>query len=76
MRVIDPDTDQNLIYAEFTDIRTNYNFTQPIEFCELFDLDSDPHQLKNLCSTFPPAKIAALRQQLHELYGCQGVTCN
>ena len=49
LRVIDPAApagQRNLMLAEFTDCRTNWDFEQPFAEAELFDLDADPHQLR------------------------------
>lgn len=66
----------NLLVAEFTDVRTNYNFTADGDFYEMFDLNEDPYQLKNIFNTTPVAKREALLKKLRKLYTCQGDSCN
>jgi len=68
----------NLAYFEFTDIGTDYAF-EHANFCELYNLTADPHQLTNLCVSGggpPPALRAALRSQLYEYYACKGASCS
>jgi len=63
----------NLLYAEFTDIRTDWNFTATPYFYELFDLNADPDMLVNLYRT---THNATLKDELHDhlmkLFACRG----
>ena len=43
---------------------------------ELFDLDSDPYELKNLWKNQASALGAKLRKRLEALYACAGTSCN
>lgn len=64
------------LLAEFTDVRTNFNFTQEGTFFEFYDLRKDPHQVNNIFYTAPSFLIDPLLKQLRELYTCAGDTCN
>ena len=75
LRVIDPAAprgQRNLMLAEFTDCRTNWNFEQPFAEAELFDLDADPHQLNNIYKDTDPALRTELHARLAKLYACRG----
>ena len=75
LRVIDANG-TDLLYSEFTDCRTDWNFTSdPLEV-ELFNLTADPWQMVNLALTAPDAQLAPLRRRVRELYVCTGETCN
>jgi hypothetical protein len=74
--VIDEAEGTNVLYAEFTDIRTDYNFRMAPEFFELYDLNKDPFQMKNIYSSYDTEKLAAFKKQLASLYSCQGDSCN
>ena len=63
----------DLAYFEFTDAVKDWNFQAP-DFCELYDLKVDPHQLHNICKTSPMAH--QLHAQLYSLYNCKGAGCN
>ena len=43
LRILNATT--NLAYYEFTDAVTDWNF-DAVEFCELYDVATDPHQVK------------------------------
>jgi hypothetical protein len=43
---------------------------------ELFDLDDDEWELKNLYKTADPALIKRLHDALEKVYRCKGSTCN
>jgi hypothetical protein len=62
----------NILYAEFTDIRTDYNFTATPEFYELFDMDADPHMLKNAYKDAPAELKTALHAKVLALFKCRG----
>ena len=63
----------NLLYAEFTDIRTDWNFTATPYFYELFDLNEDPDMLVNI---YDATQNATLKGELHahlmKLFKCRG----
>ncbi|MBO3751349.1 sulfatase [Streptosporangiaceae bacterium NEAU-GS5] len=42
---------------------------------QLYDLDADPYELRNLVSTANPALLAALSARLAELRACSGPSC-
>ena len=67
---------QNLAYFEFTDVATDYAF-EHANFCELYNLTADPHQLVNMCagSGPPPALRAALRAELYGEWACRATSC-
>merc|ERR1712039_724045 len=46
----------NKLYAEFTRL-TDYDFTSPDIFVEIFDLDKDPGQLINLAKSTSPQEL-------------------
>ena len=60
----------NLLYAEFTAV-ADWQF-QNVSFHEIFDLDSDPHQLHNLYNTTSPAVRQQLAAQVAEQWRCAG----
>ncbi|EDQ90073.1 uncharacterized protein MONBRDRAFT_24514 [Monosiga brevicollis MX1] len=66
----------DLIYAEFTDLTVDYNFTGTPEFVEVYDLRQDPYQLHNIASSFPLAQLQELHDVLARLFTCQGSSCN
>jgi hypothetical protein len=67
---------ENLLLAEFTDIREDYNFTKDGTFYELYDLNKDPYQLKNIFNSTPKAKTDSLLKTLRQLFKCQHDSCN
>ena len=42
---------------------------------ELFDLNSDPHELTNVVASTPPAVVQELRNRLRGFYPCKGLSC-
>lgn len=65
----------NLAYFEFTDVATDYGFERA-NFCELYDLSEDPHQLTNLCAKGGRERMrAALRDELYREYACKAEGC-
>ena len=64
----------NLAYFEFTDAVTDWNFRRP-NFCEMYDLDSDPHQLRNICRHADSATRSELHETLFRLFRCKGGEC-
>ncbi|MBN1146450.1 MAG: sulfatase [Anaerolineales bacterium] len=47
----------------------------PTDERELYDLQTDPYQLKNLAATAPEELLEELAERLLELYTCSGETC-
>ena len=74
LRVIDSDT--NLKYVEFVGADDWDHNGQPQEY-ELFDLNADPWELKNIFSAASPTVKADLHQRVDKLFRCRGSdTCN
>eukprot|EP00662_Eupelagonemidae_sp_cell21_P047513 gene47513-39375_t len=73
LRVINADGD-NIVYTEFTDLYKDFDFHAPIEF-ELFDLNADPYQLRNLYSLTPESVTQKLHADLDKQWRCAGQTC-
>lgn len=63
----------NMLYAEFTAL-SDYNFTD-YNFVEIFDVEKDPHQLKNLASSTDTATKKRLHDMLQAQWECQGKNC-
>jgi arylsulfatase A-like enzyme len=42
---------------------------------QLYDLHTDPYQLRNLAATADPALVARLDQRLAGMVGCAGASC-
>jgi hypothetical protein len=66
----------DLLIAEFTDDRVDFNFRNNGSFFELFDLKADPFQLRNIFNQTPPHVWDPLLAELRALFKCQGATCN
>eukprot|EP00062_Callorhinchus_milii_P021310 gi/632977891/ref/XP_007905600.1/ PREDICTED: N-acetylglucosamine-6-sulfatase-like [Callorhinchus milii] len=56
----------NLQYCEFADNET---------FVEVYNLTSDPHQLKNIAKTVNPSLLVKMNQRLIKLESCSGYDC-
>lgn len=67
-------TTTNLAYFEFTDATTDWDFER-VDFCEMYDLRKDPHQLQNICSRASVALRAELHAQLRDQFACAGPSC-
>merc|ERR1712066_503507 len=63
----------NMLYAEFTAVK-DWNFTN-YSFVEIFDMDRDPHQLRNLASTTSLAIKSKLHDMLQAQWECAGTNC-
>eukprot|EP01052_Picozoa_sp_SAG31_P026429 SAG31_NODE_2393_length_5793_cov_18.326484_9_plen_130_part_00 len=77
LRVVDPAApagQRNLKLAEFTS-PPNWNYENPADEFELFDLDADRWETKNLYKTADPALKARLHASLEKLYRCKGASC-
>jgi len=72
LRVVDGK--RNLKLVEFTDW-DNWNFEQPADEYELFDLDADPWEMTNIWKSAAPALVQSLQAELERLYRCQGTSC-
>merc|ERR1712039_632115 len=72
LRVIDGK--RNLKLAEFVDIE-KWDFKDGIDEYELFDLDADPWEMKNLWSQADPNLVKVLTSELERLFRCHGVSC-
>ena len=63
----------NVLYAEFTDIRTDWNFTATPYFYELYDLNADPDMLVNVYGTTANTTLKGeLHDRLVKLFACRG----
>ncbi|CAE7187333.1 unnamed protein product [Symbiodinium pilosum] len=67
----------HLLYSEF---QTGELQKEPIEFdnvdfVELYNITSDPWQLRNLISKTGEAAQAAMHQRLRDWYRCHGASC-
>ncbi|KAI0223916.1 hypothetical protein LSAT2_024997 [Lamellibrachia satsuma] len=54
------------MYCEFADHE---------EFVEVYDLDKDPYQLKNIAKTISPHILVEMNKRLVKLSICSGTTC-
>jgi len=78
IRVIDPDAvkgKRNLKLSEFTSWE-NWDFKQPADEFEMFDLDEDKWELHNIYPTADPQLKQLLHDKLEALHRCQGADCN
>jgi N-acetylglucosamine-6-sulfatase len=62
-----------LLYSEFTTLR-DYHYESP-NFIEIFDMESDPHQLVNLASQVPAAVKGQLHRMVKAKFSCSGRAC-
>ena len=66
----------DVAYFEFADIQTDWNFTRPPFFCEMYDVAADPDQLDNLCAHAPADTLRReLAMRLEKEYRCSGDEC-
>lgn len=63
----------NMLYSEFTAVK-DWDFSN-YSFVEIFDMDKDPYQLKNLASTTSAAVKAQLHDQVQKQWECKTSTC-
>lgn len=78
LRIVDPTAPtglQNAKYAEFV-AAANWNHTLPPQEYELFDLDADPWELKNIYSAASAEVKTELAARVERLFRCKGSTCN
>lgn len=72
LRVIDDK--QNLKLVEFTDW-DNWFFEKPADEYELFDLNDDPWELKNIWNSASTELKQSLQKELKRLFECKGASC-
>ena len=69
----------NLLYVEYSDVITDWGFERPY-FLELYDIDADPFQLRNLAvanqTAAGEARLQMLHKWLREQWACQGAACD
>jgi arylsulfatase A-like enzyme len=65
---------RNMLYAEFTAV-TDWNFTAPDIFVEVFDVSKDPGQLHNLANVTSVADHAIYHAMLEKQFRCSGAAC-
>lgn len=78
LRVIDPTLPtgwQNIKYAEFTDCREDWTFAGEPHEVELFDLNVDPYEMKNIIADAPRELVEELREIMRAYYTCAGDSC-
>eukprot|EP00035_Acanthoeca_spectabilis_P029048 m.473054 g.473054 ORF g.473054 m.473054 type:complete len:199 (+) comp33670_c0_seq1:1513-2109(+) len=63
---------QYLLYAEYTDVMTNWDFTKPPYLIELYNVTEDPFQLTNIYPATPQPLKDELHSRLRELWGVPG----
>ncbi len=63
---------ENLLYAEYTDTITNWDFSRPAYRIELYNVSEDPFQLTNIYDTTPTAVRESLHNKLRQLWACRG----
>ena len=72
----DLDSTHNYLYMEFYPTEEEVDFTSPMIECELFDLNKDAWQLKNLYNTLSVDEnlLEELSAYLHKQVKCSGQT--
>jgi N-acetylglucosamine-6-sulfatase len=73
LRVIEPTKRGNLMYVEMTLVHDWW--FENINFRELYDLDRDPYQLRNIYNQSSQALRAELAQELRLYWHCAGSNC-
>ena len=66
---------QNAKYSEFVGKNDWDHLLTPLEY-ELFDLDADPWELKNVFASASAAVKLDLHNRVEKLFRCKGVDCN
>ena len=64
----------NVAYFEFTNYLSDWQWAAS-NFCEYYDLSSDPAQLKNRCGALDATTRAKLHAQLRAQYACAEASC-
>ena len=74
LRVLNATMD--LVYFEFSNIKDDFAFRHA-NFCELYNISSDPDQLVNMCEdgSASDGLKAALHKQLYKQFACEGAGC-
>lgn len=78
LRIIDPTAPkglQNAKYSEFVGSDNRNHSAPPLEY-ELFDLDTDPWEMKNIFSAASLTVKRDLAARVERLFRCQGRSCN
>ena len=75
LRFVDPNGHGNKLYAEFTRL-SDYNFTGPDVFIEIFDLETDAGQLFNLINSTPAEDLAFYKAETERHFSCVGAACH
>ena len=72
-----PEGERDLSVTQFV-AAENWNFTHPVPAAEaeLFNLQADPFQMRNLYGTAPAALRDDLEATLSRLFACAGSACN
>ena len=65
----------NLMYAEFVNFNWTYNDLQNPQFYELYDLNVDPYQLKNIYNDSQTQMQSQLHDMLMDYGNCKGDYC-
>lgn len=73
LRFLGDETFGELLYAEFTS-QGDWHYRSPVHY-ELFNMTTDPHQLKNLYYTAPTDLTEKLQTLLLAHWACAGPTC-
>jgi hypothetical protein len=60
--------------AEFTRL-SDYDFSAPDVFVEIFDVEKDPGQLVNLVNETTAEDMAFYKQMVREQFACAGKSC-
>ena len=76
LRVVDKANNINALIAEFTNRKTDYNFTKQPEFYEFYDMNTDPWQMHNIYDKVDPQLKQRLTGKLRQLFTCRGTDCN
>lgn len=79
LRIVDTDPAHypfhNMKYVEFRDSRDDWSMTnQPLEK-ELYDLDQDPFEMRNIVEEVSPVLVDALSKKIQKMLQCQGASC-
>lgn len=72
LRFVDDPQYGNLLYAEFG---SNFLFTGPLAFVEVFNMTIDPWNTINIREQLSEKHHTALHQMLEKLWHCKGAAC-
>ena len=73
LRIINATHD--LTYSEYTQVSDMYDF-EHVYFHELYDVQADPFQMRNIYSEQSQSTQEALHEALFKEFRCKGATCN